>query len=268
MAAPVGRVGSAPVGGAALTLVPGDEHGRPAALVGGAVEDRWQVLGQPLVAVGDRAVVHVVDQVRRDEGERGQRVVLQVGGQLGVGHVMGGAPAARGVVRGRVVPHRVLASVRLVTVRGHRFFVSLPRLALSEDAPRLRRTAGDGVAVAVELGDGLIPEPGGRADVVRQAGVTDVVVIGGQPTLLGQRVDVRGLGRADDRVVAVVFHPHPDHVLIGRRRSGRAARAAGGGRRHHGCGARDDSGGDGAAEQQRDGRQEGNHSGSHGTSRQ
>src|SRR5262249_62086208 len=104
--------GGAPVGGAVLTLVPGDDQGRRAALVGGAVEDRGQVLGQPLVAVGDRAVVHVIDQVRGDEGERGQLVVLQVAGQLGVGHIELRAALERAVVRRRVMPDRVRAGVR------------------------------------------------------------------------------------------------------------------------------------------------------------
>ena len=66
----------------------------------GLVEDRRQVAGQPRVALGDGAVVHVIDQVRRDERERWQRVARQVGRELGVRHVIGGTAGQRRVVGG------------------------------------------------------------------------------------------------------------------------------------------------------------------------
>ena len=47
-----------------------------------AGEDGRQVGRQPLVAVRHRAVVHIVDQVGRDEGEGGQGIGRQVGSQL------------------------------------------------------------------------------------------------------------------------------------------------------------------------------------------
>src|SRR5215469_3416543 len=59
---------------AASSLVPGDEDDGAAVGVLGAGQDGWQVAGQPAVAVGDRAVMHVVDEVGGYERERGQRV--------------------------------------------------------------------------------------------------------------------------------------------------------------------------------------------------
>src|SRR5262249_9921627 len=147
-----------------------------------------------------------------------------------------------GEVWRRVMPDRVLAGVGLVAVRGHRLLVCLPRLALAEDAGRRGNAARNGVAVAVEPRDGAVPGARGRAGVGRQGwvaggvvvgrgGGADVVVVGGRPELGGRGVDVGVWGRADDGVVAVVFHPNPDHVLVGRRRGPRAARPAGGHRR-------------------------------------
>src|SRR5277367_4835420 len=52
------------------SLIEGDEDHRRAVLVLGAVEDRRQVVGHPAVAVGDGSVMHVVDQVGRNKGER------------------------------------------------------------------------------------------------------------------------------------------------------------------------------------------------------
>src|SRR2546429_315364 len=67
--------------GAAFALVPGDKD--PATLlVGGGIENQWHVGGQPGVAVGDGAIVHVVGEIRRDEVVAGDRVVSQVGGQF------------------------------------------------------------------------------------------------------------------------------------------------------------------------------------------
>src|SRR5947207_11732615 len=65
--------------GAAFALVPGDED-HATLLVGGGIENHWYVFGQPVVAVGDGAIVHVVSEVRRDEVVAGARVVRQVGG--------------------------------------------------------------------------------------------------------------------------------------------------------------------------------------------
>src|SRR5690348_14311898 len=222
---------------AALALVPGDEDRRRAVLVFGAVEDRRQVAGQPFVAVGRRPVVHVVDEVRRDEGERRQLVVLQVAGQVRIGHVGTGAAVQRRVISGRVVPHGVIAGVGVVAVRRHRFLVRLPRLALAEDALRRGGAGGFRVAVGQEVMQARVRQPGRGGDVVRQAGVGDVVVVGGQPACLGQRVEVRRLGRADDHARAVVLEPDPDHVLVGARLGLRSARMARGrlSRRHRRC---------------------------------
>src|SRR5437868_3704595 len=66
---------------AAFALVPGDED-HATLLVGGGIENHWHVGGQPGVAVGDGAIVHVVGEVRRDEVVAGDRVVSQVGGQF------------------------------------------------------------------------------------------------------------------------------------------------------------------------------------------
>src|SRR5262249_57593555 len=104
VAANVGLVGGARGGGPAFAVVPGEEEGGGAAGVLGALQDRGQVSGQPLVTVGDRAIVHVVDQVRGDEGERGQFARGQVAGKPRVGHVNGGAAAELGEVWRRVMP--------------------------------------------------------------------------------------------------------------------------------------------------------------------
>jgi hypothetical protein len=83
---------------------------------------------------GDGAVVHVVDQVRRDEGERGQLTVGQIGGQLGVGHVVTGATVQRRVVRGRVVPYGVLAGVAGIAARRHRLLAGVGTARLEQAA--------------------------------------------------------------------------------------------------------------------------------------
>src|SRR5262249_4389949 len=102
--------------------------------------------------------MHVVDQVRGDEGERGQLARRQVAGEPPVGHVEGGAATEPGEVWRRVVPNRVLSRVGLVAVRGHRLLVRLPRLPLAEDAGRRGNAAPNGVAVAVEPRDAAVPE--------------------------------------------------------------------------------------------------------------
>src|SRR5207245_10203738 len=94
----------------------------------------------------------------------------------------------------RVVVARVLAGVLRVAVRRHRLLVGPPRLTLAEDAGRGGRAAGQRAAVAGEPGQRRVSEPRGGADVVRQALVGDVVVVGGQPALRGQRVQVGRLG--------------------------------------------------------------------------
>ena len=47
------------------------------------------------LAAWPSAVVHVVDQVRRDEGKRRKLVVRQIGGQVRIGHVGTGAAVQR-----------------------------------------------------------------------------------------------------------------------------------------------------------------------------
>ena len=75
------------------------------------------------LAAWPSAVVHVVDQVRRDEGKRRKLVVRQIGGQVRIGHVVTGAAMHRRVVDGRIVPHGVVAGVAVITARRHRFLV-------------------------------------------------------------------------------------------------------------------------------------------------
>src|SRR5207248_9286293 len=47
-----------------------------------------------------------------------------------------------------------------------------------------------------------------------QAGVADVVVVGGETALARERIDVAGMWAADDLAVAVVFLEDPDHVGV------------------------------------------------------
>jgi hypothetical protein len=55
----------------------------------------------------------------------------------------------------------------------------------------------------------------------------NVVVIGGQSTSASQAVDVRSVGRSENRVLAVVFHPQPDDVdVVGHRPRQFAARSS------------------------------------------
>ncbi len=62
-------------------------------------------------------------------------------------------------------------------------------------------------------------------EIVRQAGMRDVVVVGRQAAFGGQDVEVGSLRPVpDDVAVAAVFHPYPDDVPVRRRRGGPAAR--------------------------------------------
>src|SRR6202012_5568305 len=100
----------------ARPFVPGDEYGGGPGLVLLAVQDGRQVAGQPRVALRDGAVVHVIDQVRGDKRERGQGGARQVGGELGVGDIVAGAPGQLRVIDSGVMPHRVFAGIRLVAI--------------------------------------------------------------------------------------------------------------------------------------------------------
>src|SRR5207248_11319316 len=85
------------VGGAGVVFVPRDQELRALGGERGGSQDHRHLRGQPGVALGDRAVVHVVAAVGRDE-----RVARRAGGsckvrrQLRVRHHVAGA--AGGVV--------------------------------------------------------------------------------------------------------------------------------------------------------------------------
>ena len=195
------------VGGAVLaegeagegSLVPGHEHRRGAALVGGTAQDLRQLVLQPGVAVldgdGVRAVVHVVHRVRGDERKGWQRVVVEVGLELRVGDVEHGAPREAREVWCRVVPNGVADDTHRPAVGRHRFHVGLPRGDLREQAVRVAAAGRARAAVEEELLHAAQREARGRTDVVGQAHVRDVVEVRGQTTAGDEHViDVGGGG--------------------------------------------------------------------------
>src|SRR6202035_1547172 len=109
------------------------------------VEDGGQVLAEPAVSLGDRAVVHIVDHVRGDKGKCGQRVGGEIVRQLGaVGNVKadfravsdGSVRLTEGqgpVVGGRVMAHRVVTGVPAGAIRRHGLFIRFPTLTLSKN---------------------------------------------------------------------------------------------------------------------------------------
>src|SRR5581483_863841 len=122
---PVGAdAGSVDQGGDAVhrgvvVLVPGDDQ--QAVVRHGPLRVPGEVAAQPVVGLADGAVVHVVLEVRDDEGERGQARV--VGRELGPGAVDGGGEA--GEVDPGVVASRVVARVAAgVAGAGHGFGVA------------------------------------------------------------------------------------------------------------------------------------------------
>ena len=130
--------------------------------------------------------MHVIDEVWSDKREGGQGIVGQVRRQLRVGHVEAGTPRQGRVVGRGVVADRVVADVGSVTVGGHGILVGLPGFALGKDAFGVGRAVAGRVTIGgirVELGD---RQARGGGDVVGQAGVGDVVIVRGQPTVVRQ----------------------------------------------------------------------------------
>src|SRR2546430_6251863 len=95
-----GDEGEDVIAGGVVGLVEGDDQG--AGVLPGPLHVPVEVIAAPGVAGGDGAVVHVVAQVRDDEGDGGQRRV--VGGEGGEGLAgrggQGGGGGPGGVVAG------------------------------------------------------------------------------------------------------------------------------------------------------------------------
>ena len=168
---------------AAVVLVPGHEDRGGAGPVFGAREDRGQECRQPAVTRGHRAVVRVVAEVRRDEGEARR--------QVGRGAERDVACRAfrldARVVRRRVVLDGVETAARRRAVGRHRLLQRAPvALHLGEDAGHGQR---------MRRGPGVVADPlrraGGHGDVVGQAGMGLRAEVRRQPAR-GARLAVYG----------------------------------------------------------------------------
>ncbi len=190
-----------------VVLVEGDDEEAVVGLGPGGVGA--QVVLQPGVAGGHRAVVHVAAQVRDDEGDLRQRRV--VGRELREGVRRGGgdvAEAEPGVVLAGVVP----AAAGRRALAGQRLVVAGPGLARGDQLRGQVVGAAEAGGVAAVVGDPL-GGAGEQGEVVGLAGVGDRVRLRQVGAAGRERVDVRGAGGADDLVVRVVLEDHDDHVV-------------------------------------------------------
>ena len=210
--------------GRLVALVPGDQHKRLTGLVVARGEDRRQELGEPGVAAlhagGVRAraaglPVHVVAQVGRDPGERGQRRGVEARErEADVGR------RARAVASGGQVGEPDPRVVAGLVEAGGRARAGL-RHALLERPPRLARRTElveqvVGRCVLRCAGPDL-QDAAHERHVVRLRRMRGADRVRGQRALAGEAVRVRRRGRPEPVVVAqVLVHDHHD-VRVGRR---------------------------------------------------
>jgi hypothetical protein len=221
---------------AAVVFVPGQHEDAGLGGAGRRVQDGRQVVLEPRVAGADRAIVHIVALVGRDEHVvRGGRSRGQVAAQIGVGHHMAVAPGGVGAdvieVHKWVVLGRVGARAGEVAGRRHAFHVAFPgealRLQVVCEVLGCAVTGRRRIAVG---GDAVVAA---RVDlqVVRQAGVIGGVVVGGADIAVAQLRDVRRRAGVPDLAVAMVLHHHDKHMLDDAGRAGRGSIGRSGNRR-------------------------------------
>src|SRR5207302_2225413 len=194
-------------------------------LVGGGIENHWHVGGQPGVALGDGAIVHVVDEVRRNEVVAGDRVVSQVGGQFREGSDVGDAVRRSGT---QGIGHVVEVNKRIVLgdiatdvaqrARGaiNILIVCLPGdIGVLEQSHQMHRSTlvsrrRGAIGQYAEIGPGFQPQVVGQARVdtgrievlrgVRAYGEQGVIYVG------------RGRTARDIRPIVVLHHEEENRL--------------------------------------------------------
>src|SRR5207302_181358 len=194
-------------------------------LVGGGIENHWHVGGQPGVALGDGAIVHVVDEVRRNEVVAGDRVVSQVGGQFREGSDVGDAVRRSGT---QGIGHVVEVNKRIVLgdiatdvaqrARGaiNILIVCLPGdIGVLEQSHQMHRSTlvsrrRGAIGQYAEIGPGFQPQVIGQARVdtgrievlrgVRAYGEQGVIYVG------------RGRTARDIRPIVVLHHDEENRL--------------------------------------------------------
>ena len=219
---------AAAASGVARPLVEDDEDDSAPQL--GRVQQRDDVLLEPRVAGRDRAVVHVVAEVRHHEREVRQPVPRQVAPELGERYdAVAACPGAGDVaeVEERVVLLRVAAG-RAAGEAGIREILGIRLPGLAGGRERVGEAPGVDDAVGAVARD-PVRGAGDEREVVRQARVADGVVLRQRGVAVRERVERRRVGAPGDRARLVVLEHDDDDMrevrdVHGRRRHFRDGR--------------------------------------------
>ncbi len=190
-----GEDGEHLIGGTHIVLVPGEDQQTLIDGAGRRVENSRHVAAQPFISRTYRTIMHVIAQVRSDEGKvRCGGCGAEIRGEVSIGHIVTGA-ASRVVadvveVEEGVVLGSILAGGGEKAGRGHGFHVGFPGQSFGFEVIGEVR----GVDMAGGRGDAVGGDaeviPAIELQVVGQAGVDGGVVVCGPPEAVAEAGDV------------------------------------------------------------------------------